>query len=187
MLDPRQKIAARAELPEASGKQPLAAAIWGLNLEIVKLLLQHLQERGIQPMSLDECKKHNISRYKQMFILSELSEWKAMIDVDKIKPDERFEFKVDDVFEIEISKSPFLRSQFLAALGVSAGWFSDLNHPRAWLNYLNQKRLIARGAQPGSRIRLWPAKLSLSFQENVNKITQTVQTGIYTSGSQSYR
>ena len=52
-------------LPDAEDKQPLSAAIWGMNLEVVS----YVQQRMVSPMVWEACKKHNLYYYGRIFII----------------------------------------------------------------------------------------------------------------------
>lgn len=69
LLNPILGTAALPHLPEASGKQPLAAAVFGMNLDVIKLLLLHMQELGVTPLNWQDCETHNLSRYGRLVIL----------------------------------------------------------------------------------------------------------------------
>ncbi len=56
-------------IPDAKGKMPLAAAVWGMNPEIIKYLLGLLGPD--RSMTWDEIKQHNQDKYSKLHIVSE--------------------------------------------------------------------------------------------------------------------
>ena len=63
------KKGAKPDTTNSTGKQPLGAAVWGMNFEIVDLLIKH--NRGIPPLSWESCEQHNQREYKQTFMIIE--------------------------------------------------------------------------------------------------------------------
>ncbi len=61
------KQGAKPDMANALDEQPLAAAVWGMNPEVVNKLLK--QAGGVAPMSWEECKKHNLECYREVFIV----------------------------------------------------------------------------------------------------------------------
>lgn len=57
------KDKARPDLPDAKGKQPLGAALWGMDPAVVDFLLE--QKWLTRPMNWDECIQHNQKYYKE--------------------------------------------------------------------------------------------------------------------------
>ena len=62
-----RKITAKPDVANTAGKQPLGAAVWGMNPDVVNELLK--QAGGVAPMTWDECEKHNLKYYKEVFIV----------------------------------------------------------------------------------------------------------------------
>ncbi|MBS0351817.1 MAG: protein kinase, partial [Proteobacteria bacterium] len=58
---------AKSNIPDAKGEQPLGAAVWGMCPDVVNALLQ--QADNIALMTWEECKKHNLERYGNLFIV----------------------------------------------------------------------------------------------------------------------
>ncbi len=77
---------AKPNLANRAGKQPLGAAVWGMNFRIVKCLL----EESSQAMSWSECKNHNLKHYKEIFLISDrpysISQWYQIIQKINCSP-----------------------------------------------------------------------------------------------------
>ena len=58
---------AKPDMPDAKGEQPLGAAVWGMCPDVVNALLK--QAGGVAPMTWEECEKHNLKYYKEVFIV----------------------------------------------------------------------------------------------------------------------
>ena len=87
--------------PTAAGRkgniQPLGAAVWGMNTEVVSTLLEEMKDES--PMAWEECKAHNHQYYGEVFMFSDFSpnnfmEWDALL--------------------FKMSRSPYLRALHLA-------------------------------------------------------------------------
>ncbi len=104
------KKGARPNYP-GSGEQPLGAAVWGMNPEIVKLLTSpDTPYRAI--MSLEKIKKHNLDKYGDIFLVSK--------EFDPLTIQEWYNFL------IKIESSLFLRNfhvkMYNEACGMSSSW-----------------------------------------------------------------
>ncbi len=58
---------ATPDMANAKGEQPLGAAVWGMCPDVVNALLK--QTGGVAPITWDECEKHNLKHYKEVFIV----------------------------------------------------------------------------------------------------------------------
>lgn len=79
------------------GKQPLGAAVWGMNQEVVNTLLEEMKDKS--PLTWEECKAHNLRYYKEVFMFTTFApktygEWYALL--------------------IRMSRSPYLCALHLA-------------------------------------------------------------------------
>jgi Ankyrin repeats (many copies) len=61
------KKGAKPDAANSAGKQPLGAAVWGMNPKVVDELLK--QMGGVAPMTWEECEKHNMKQYEEVFIV----------------------------------------------------------------------------------------------------------------------
>lgn len=52
--------------PGSTAIQPLGAAVWGMNPEVVSALLEEMQDGS--PLTWEECKEHNLEHYKEVFM-----------------------------------------------------------------------------------------------------------------------
>ena len=73
---------AKPDMANAKGEQPLGAAIWGMCPGVVNALLTHAG--GVAPMTWDECEKHNLKYYKEVFIIPKFDpqtfgEWNTLL------------------------------------------------------------------------------------------------------------
>lgn len=59
------KQGAKADVANTTGKQPIGAAVWGMNPSVVNALLQALG--GVSPKSWIEYEQHNKKHYKEIF------------------------------------------------------------------------------------------------------------------------
>ncbi len=64
---------AKSNIPDDKGEQPLGAAVWGMCPNVVNALLQ--QTNGIAPMTWEECEKHNLEYYKNVFIVPKIEKY----------------------------------------------------------------------------------------------------------------
>lgn len=72
------KKGAKPDIADSKGKQPLGAAVWSMNPEVVNTVLK--QAGGIAPLTWSQINKHNIKYYENIFIikkheLSTASDW----------------------------------------------------------------------------------------------------------------
>ncbi len=58
---------AKPDIANAKGEQPLGAAVWGMCPDVVNALFK--QAGGVAPMTWEECEKHNLKYYKEVFIV----------------------------------------------------------------------------------------------------------------------
>ncbi len=58
---------ANPDMANNKGEQPLGAAVWGMCPDVVNTLLK--QAGGVVSMTWDECEKHNLKYYKEVFIV----------------------------------------------------------------------------------------------------------------------
>ncbi len=83
---------AQPEMRNETGEHPLAAAVWGMCPEIVKVLTQLMQqEKGYISMNWEECKQHNKEKYGQTFFITdftpmEYSSWYVLLERMKTNP-----------------------------------------------------------------------------------------------------
>ncbi len=73
---------AKPDIPNTKGEQPLGAAVWGMCPGVVNALLK--QAGGVAPMTWDECEKHNLKYYKEVFIVPKFNpqtfgEWHQLL------------------------------------------------------------------------------------------------------------
>ena len=73
---------AKPDMANAKGEQPLGAAVWGMCPDVVNALLK--QAGGVAPMTWDECEKHNLKHYKEVFIVPKFDpqtygEWNTLL------------------------------------------------------------------------------------------------------------
>ncbi len=73
---------AKPDMPNAKGEQPLGAAVWGMCPDVVNALLK--QAGGVASMTWDECEKHNLKYYKEVFIVPKFNpqtfgEWNTLL------------------------------------------------------------------------------------------------------------
>ncbi|MBS0351863.1 MAG: hypothetical protein JSR33_11920, partial [Proteobacteria bacterium] len=61
------KQGAKPDRPNTQGEQPLGAAVWGMCPDVVNALLE--EAKGIAPMTWEECERHNLEKYKEVFII----------------------------------------------------------------------------------------------------------------------
>ena len=76
------KQGAKPDMANTQGKQPLGAAVWGMCPDVVNALLK--QAGGIAPITWDECEKHNLKHYNEVFLIPKfdpqnLGEWNALL------------------------------------------------------------------------------------------------------------
>lgn len=62
---------AKPDRPNTAGNYPLNAAIWGMNPEMVKELLQRMD--GVSPITWEKCLAHNLTQYGAVFLISEFA------------------------------------------------------------------------------------------------------------------
>ena len=115
-----RKITAKPDVANTVGKQPLGAAVWGMNPDIVNELLK--QVGGVAPMTWDECEKHNLKYYKEVFIvpkfeLKTFGEWNELLK--------------------KIDLSPFVRAYHLKKVDEQfhADYMSTWEKYRTWVNH----------------------------------------------------
>ncbi len=58
---------AKPDMANAQGEQSLGAAMWGMCPNVVNALLK--QAGGVAPMTWNECEKHNLKHYQEVFIV----------------------------------------------------------------------------------------------------------------------
>ena len=115
------KQGAKPDIPNAKGEQPLGAAVWGMCPDVVNTLLK--QTGGIAPMTWDECEKHNLKYYKEVFIVPKFDpqtygEWHMLLQ--KMNP------------------NPFIRAYHLKMAdrqwsdNVTSSWDSLVNAVGRW-------------------------------------------------------
>ena len=73
---------AKPDMADAKGEQPLGAAVWGMCPDVVNALLE--QTGGVAPITWAECEKHNLERYKKVFIVpifnpQTFGEWQGLL------------------------------------------------------------------------------------------------------------
>ncbi|MBS0351037.1 MAG: protein kinase [Proteobacteria bacterium] len=61
------KRGAKPDISNAKGEQPLGAAVWGMCPDVVNALLK--QAGDVTPMTWQECGKHNLKYYQEVFIV----------------------------------------------------------------------------------------------------------------------
>ena len=76
------KRGAKPDIANAKGEQPLGAAIWGMSPDVVNTLLK--QAGGAASVTWQECEKHNLTYYREVFILPEFdpqtySQWDQLL------------------------------------------------------------------------------------------------------------
>ncbi len=76
------KQGAKLDMANTKGEQPLGAAVWGMCPDVVNALLK--QTGGVAPMTWEECKKHNLKYYKEVFIVPKFDaqtfgEWNTLL------------------------------------------------------------------------------------------------------------
>ena len=96
------------------GKQPLGAAVWGMCPDVVNALLK--QAGGVAPMTWEECEKHNLKYYKEVFIVPKFApqtygEWHQLLQ--KMDP------------------NPFIRAYHLKKVDEHGRWLN----PSSWDNF----------------------------------------------------
>ena len=74
-------------MANTKGEQPFGAAVWGMCPGVVNALLK--QADGVTVMTWDECEKHNLKHYKEVFIVPKFDpqtydEWHQLLQ--KIDP-----------------------------------------------------------------------------------------------------
>lgn len=77
------KNGAKPDAANAKSIQPLGAAVWGMNLEVINVLLEAMG--GASPMTWEACEGHNINHYKEVFMISSFdpktySDWYALLE-----------------------------------------------------------------------------------------------------------
>lgn len=75
---------AKPDIPDGKNEQALAAAVWSMSADIVKLVLE--KSGGKALMSWGECVDHNESRYKEIFCIPEFipktyNEWYTLLEL----------------------------------------------------------------------------------------------------------
>ena len=73
---------AKPDMANTKGEQPLGAAVWGMCPDVVNALLK--QAGGVAPMTWQECEKHNLKYYKEVFIVPKFApysfeEWNTLL------------------------------------------------------------------------------------------------------------
>ena len=76
------KRGAKPDIANAKGEQPLGAAVWGMCPDVVNALLK--QASDVSPMTWEECEKHNLKYYKEVFIVPKFDpqtfdEWNTLL------------------------------------------------------------------------------------------------------------
>ena len=69
-------------LDEKKDEHPLGAATWGMNPDVVNEIIR--QASGVAPMTWQECERHNLKYYKEVFIIPKFDpktfeEWNALL------------------------------------------------------------------------------------------------------------
>ncbi len=75
------KQGAKPDIATLKGEQPLGAAVWSMCPGVVNALLE--QEGGIASMGWEECEKHNLNHYNEVFIIPKFDpktfeEWETL-------------------------------------------------------------------------------------------------------------
>ncbi len=103
------KRGAKPDLANAAGEQPLGVAVWSMCLGVVNALLK--QVGGVTPMTWDECEKHNLKHYKEVFIVPKFAprtfkEWYQLLQkMDQNPYICAFHFKQVEAYERTKDKS----------------------------------------------------------------------------------
>ncbi|MBS0350737.1 MAG: SEL1-like repeat protein [Proteobacteria bacterium] len=74
---------AKPNVPNAAGKHPLGAAVWGMNPTVVNHLLSRMGDT--KPMTWKECEEHNKKHYGAIFIVDrfepkDILAWKSLLE-----------------------------------------------------------------------------------------------------------
>ena len=80
---------AKPNMANTQGEQPLGAAVWGMCPDVVNALLK--QASDVAPMTWDECEKHNLKYYKEVFIVSKfapqlIGDWYKLLQKIELNP-----------------------------------------------------------------------------------------------------
>ncbi len=162
------KWGAKANMPNAKGEYPLAAAVWGMSPDIVSLILKEAGD--VSPMTWDECEKHNLNHYQTIFMIpkfepTSFNEWYILLQkMDAnlfirsshlIKADEQWHDVDSSSWE---SLKNFVKSRAGVIGGVIvSGWNLLVNpdtiarHGRVWENTENE--FVSFRAQIQEKIR----------------------------------
>lgn len=107
---------AKPDEPNTQGKLPLGAAVWGMNPEVVNLLLTQKWTRTL--MTWEECEQHNLKFYnKQIFIVEafspqNFSNWNDLLQ--------------------KIDQSIFLRDSHLREADQTIPWDASVKCTSSW-------------------------------------------------------
>lgn len=83
------KQGAKPDIANKKGKQPLGAAIWGMNQKVTRILLQAMG--GTSSMSWEEWEQHNQKHYREVFLIKDFKpktfeEWGDIVQKMKASP-----------------------------------------------------------------------------------------------------
>ncbi len=154
-------LGAQPDIANANDEHPLGAAVWGMCPDIVNALLK--QTDGVAPMTWEECGKHNLEYYNDVFIISKkfdpqtFSEWFDLLR--KMSPNlfiRAFHLKkVDEQFHY-IGRPPWEGLESYVSHMINTGsiktdwlgrrkWFSETED--GFVNYRTQIKQGIEGAK----------------------------------------
>lgn len=79
---------AKPNFANKAGKRPLCAGVWGMNPKVVTLIKR---KGGVDSITWEECEKHNLKHYKEVFIVSKFApetylEWYRLLEKMELSP-----------------------------------------------------------------------------------------------------
>lgn len=136
--------------PNSQDRQPLCAAVWGMNPAVVNALLQ--QMGGVSPMTWEECEAHNMKHYDEVFIITKFEpqtfgDWYQLL--------------------LKMDPNPFIRAYHLMTADQawhnknSASWDALKNYAK---DYMGESRGWRDGGMP-MRAMMVIAEMVLEVEE----------------------
>ena len=148
---------ARPDIANAKSEHPLGAAVWGMCPDVVNALLK--QAGGVAPMTWQQCEKHNLEHYKEVFIIPKFDprtfgEWNTLLQ--KMDP------------------NPFIRAFHLKKIDEQ----TPGDHTSSWDNL---KTFVGMGAMvvgndPRLRERIQMNETETGFVSYRSRIKQGIET-----------
>ncbi len=150
------KRGAKPNIANAKGEQPFGAAVWSMCPDVVNALLQ--QADGVASMIWQECEKHNLKYYQEVFIVPKFDpqtfgDWNQLLQKMDLTPFiKAFHLKkVDELWHDNDSSSWENLKKYVAERGVGGRlvWAWTLETEQGYAGFRTQiKKMIESAIQP---------------------------------------